>query len=1002
MRGTRSSEGNAQIAFVPHVSTIPGAPPPSSGMAGFFKTLSPERKTGKRSAASFMMQTYYMRQPIYSTERRRGGFVAFGRMFAQLLATGAALALPWRSAAAVVSAAAQFHQEVEPVLKQFCYDCHGDGAKKGKVAFDELTSDDTLLKHDLWIEVLKNLRAGLMPPEKKARPSEEERLRVEQWIKSRVFGINPKNPDPGRTTARRLNRVEYRNTVRDLLGIDYNTQAEFPPDDTGYGFDNIGDVLTVSPMLLEKYLDAAKQVVADSAPLVARVMQEKTISGTRFTGLGANGGGGRRGGNPAQASIRTLSFYKPAAVSNSFTVDVAGSYTLALNLAVKGSFEFDPGKCRVVIALDGKELMNQEFGWYNDKKFPREFPEKFEPGPHQITLTLEPLVQPQQPKAASDVAGPAGETRKTAPDGTRPPAGFRRQPTTLDFRIESVVVRGPMEENLWVKPRNYDKFFTRNEPPKSPSERRKYAREVLTAFAAKAFRRPVDSKTADLLVELAEGVYNQPGKTFEAGIAHALVGVLASPRFTFRIEENLKGSPAAPWGLVDEYTLASRLSYFLWSSMPDQELFNLAAKGELRQNLPAQVKRMLADSRSEALAQNFTGQWLQARDVGALSIDARAVFAREAAPSSAKKDNPAPPGLTSAVTNAASDPADRIGLQSAAARTNYSAMPASHIPATTVAAAGTNSNLLRRLNGGNVNRRGAPPRVTLDDNLRRSMRSETEMYFSNILHEDRSVMEFIESDYTFLNSKLAQVYGLTNLDVSDGELVKVTLPPGSPRGGVLTEGTVLTVTSNPDRTSPVKRGLFILSNILGAPVPPPPPNIPALEIAEKDFKGRQPTLREALQVHRENALCASCHSRMDPIGLGMENFNALGVWREKERGQTIETAGKLITGESFNSVQELKHILATKHKTDFYRCLTEKLLTYALGRGTEYYDTETVDQIVQRLDRENGRFGALLMGVIESAPFQKQRSRANTAFTENRELSGPGQTTQMAKNKAAP
>jgi len=237
------------------------------------------------------------------------------------------------------------------------------------------------------------------------------------------------------------------------------------------------------------------------------------------------------------------------------------------------------------------------------------------------------------------------------------------------------------------------------------------------------------------------------------------------------------------------------------------------------------------------------------------------------------------------------------------------------------------------------------------------------------------------------------------MDIRGMELRRISLPPDSPRGGVLTAAAVLAVTSTPERTSPVKRGLFVLNNFFGLRVPPPPPDIPALEVAEKDFKDRRPTLREALEIHRENALCSSCHSRMDPVGLGLENFNALGVWREKEYGQTIETAGQLVTGETFNSVQELKNILATTHKTDFYACLAEKLLTYALGRGVEYYDTETVDQIVQRMENEKGRFGALLHGIIESAPFQKRRTRANATLAENVESTAPATTTTGAKRK---
>ncbi len=877
------------------------------------------------------------------------------------LAAGIVLSAPGFSACgAETSATAQFRKEIQPLLTQYCYDCHGEGEKKGKVAFDELQSDDAILDHDLWLKVVKNVRAGLMPPNKKPRPTDTERAQLEQWVKTGVFGIDPKNPDPGRVTVRRLNRVEYRNTIRDLLGIDYDTQSEFPPDDTGYGFDDIGDVLSVSPMLLEKYLIAAKQVVSEAVPVVSRAMPEKIIPGIRFTGSGTGGGrGARGGGNPNGVGGRgnqivplSLSFYQPAAVSNVFNVDIAGSYKLGLDLAVKGAFEFDPGKSRVVITLDGKELLNEEYGWHNDKAFPKEYPLKFATGSHQVNVTLEPLV-PVENKINS-----------------------------LDFRIVSLAVRGPLEEKLWTKPKNYDKFFTKDKPPKAASERRKYAQELLSTFASNAFRRPADSQTVDRLAALAERVYAQPGETFEAGIAHAMIAVLASPRFIFRMEDNLKNSGSAAWALVDEYTLASRLSYFLWSSMPDPELLDLAAKDQLRKNLPAQVKRMLSDSRSESLAQNFTGQWLEARDVEALAIDARAVFAREADPRAPAGGRNSSPTL-----------AAQINPIAGIAPTNQGGFNFTNA----LAAAGGRTN---RVNQGNVNGRGAPPRVQLDQNLKRSMRGETEMYFSNLVHEDRNVIELIESDYTFVNSNLAKVYGLTNLDVRGPELRKVSLPPDSPRGGILTEGTLLTVTSNPDRTSPVKRGLFILNNILGTPVPAPPPNVPALEATEKDFfKDHQPTLREALTVHRESPLCSSCHSRMDPIGLGLENFNALGVWRDKERGQTIETAGKLVTGETFNSIQELKHILATNHKSDFYRCLTEKLLTYALGRGTEYYDIETVDQIVQRLDQENGRFGALLMGVIESSPFQEQRNRANTAFTDSREPSGSDKAAQVSKNK---
>jgi hypothetical protein len=289
----------------------------------------------------------------------------------------------------------------------------------------------------------------------------------------------------------------------------------------------------------------------------------------------------------------------------------------------------------------------------------------------------------------------------------------------------------------------------------------------------------------------------------------------------------------------------------------------------------------------------------------------------------------------------------------------------------------------------------------LDGDIRAAMKRETQMTFSSIMREDRPVTELIDSDYTFLNEKLAKYYGLTNLTVTGPEMRRVKLPPGSPRGGILTHGSVLLVTSNPDRTSPVKRGLFVLANVLGTPAPPPPGNVPALEVAEKDFKDHEPTLRESLALHREAPLCASCHARMDPIGLAFENFNALGLWREKERNQTIDASGKLITGESFENVQALKRILTHERRADFYRCLTEKLLTYGLGRGLEYYDTETVDRLVQRLERADGRFLALLTGIIESASFQKQRTQATPTTAEWQPTSGD-EIKQLAGKQRTP
>lgn len=419
---------------------------------------------------------------------------------------------------------------------------------------------------------------------------------------------------------------------------------------------------------------------------------------------------------------------------------------------------------------------------------------------------------------------------------------------------------------------------------------------------------------------------------------------------------------STPVGLtIDEYALASRLSYFLWSTMPDTELFRLAEQRELRKNLAAQVKRMLADSRSDALVENFVGQWLQVRDVEGIDINVRAVLSRDRGEE--RRFN-----------------RDRQRFQKLREIPEEELTP-------------EQKKELEEMRAQFRNRFRNRPQIELDRELRRALRQETEMAFAHVLRENRSALELLDCDYTFLNERLARHYGLTNLNVTGGDMRRVSLPADSPRGGVITHGAPLIVTSNPTRTSPVKRGLFVLDNLLGLPTPPPPPDIPNLEDSEKEVEGRQPTLRETLAIHREKPLCASCHNRMDPLGLALENFNALGMWREKERGQAIDAAGKLVTGETFSDIREVKRVLATRHRLTYYRCLTEKLFTYALGRGPEYYDTQTLDQIVERLDKGNGRLTELVMGIIESAPFQKRRNQSVSGEPE------PPKPEQRADNR---
>lgn len=758
----------------------------------------------------------------------------------------------------------EFDAKIKPILTKYCYDCHGDGMKKGQVTLDHFKSNDEILgADDLWFRVLKNVRAEVMPPVKKEKPTAEEVKTLENWIKSAAFGLDANDPDPGRVTVRRLNRVEYRNTIRDLMGVEFNTTEEFPPDDTGYGFDNIGDVLTISPLLLEKYFEAAEKIIADAVPTVARTMDEKTFEGKQFKG--------------GEATGERLSFYEKADVSRSTKLAKDGDYKVTLDLNVRGDFNFDPGRAEVVFKIDGEEKLRKEFAWDN-KKHRFDFDQKFNAGEHQFTVELHPLVKPEEKK------------------------------TSVDLRINSVKVKGPVDPKDWTKTRNYDRFFFQNEPPREASERRAYAREVLARFTQKAFRRPVDEKTIDRLTEIAHESYTTGGKKFEHGVSQAMLAVLASPRFLYRIEEST--APLEKFGPIDEYALASRLSYFLWSTMPDDELTRLARSGQLRSNLKAQVQRMVASDRAEQLVDNFTGQWLQTRDVMGIAINERAVFFNDS-------DLPRPPR-------------------------------------------------------GERRRNRVEPKFELDGELRRAMEEETQEYFKYIVREDRSVLEMLDSDYTFVNEKLAKIYEIPGVEGKNTR--RVTLPEGSPRGGMLTHGSVLVVTSNPTRTSLVKRGLFLLDNFFGTPPPPPPPDTPELDEVAKEFGDREPTMREMLELHRKSPSCSSCHTRMDPLGFALENFNALGAWRESERGQAIDPAGQLVTGEKFANIRELRKILVEERYVDFYRCLTEKLLTYALGRGLEFYDVETVDAIVRKLEGDKGQFSTLLMGIVESAPFQKRRN----------------------------
>lgn len=799
-----------------------------------------------------------------------------------------------------------FRTHIRPLLETRCFDCHGDGAKKGGVAFDGFASDSELLADkELWFRVLKNVRGGLMPPPKKDQPTPEQRQQLAGWIKAEVFQLDPNRPDPGRVVLRRLNRIEYRNTVRDLTGVDFRTDEEFPADDTGHGFDNIGEVLTLPTMLLEKYLAAAKSIVQRAVPPAAFVMPEQRINGDQFFRTVKNGEEERR------ESMSTLSYYDPLTVSADVTLEHPGRYTVVFDFSGQQKYvegEADRNKCRLILKADGEELKREDFSTASGRHFTFDFSRDWLAGRHQLSVEIEPLT-PEE-----------------------------KQVRSLALRLDSVTVRGPDDKSKWRKAPNHERWFAK-EIPADAAGRRAYASGVLSQFSSRAFRRPVDDATVARLADLTERIYSEAGQTFEAGVSRSMEAVLASPRFLFREEpaEPLADGQSHPF--VDEYALASRLSYFLWSTMPDEELMRLAGEKKLRVNLAAQFKRLFDDERSQGFVGNFAGQWLQSRDIEGVPIDARFVLRREEKPDPEFEKARQRMFELRRKDTAELTPEEKEELEKGRSvfRRNFDRFK-------------------------NAEFSGA---------IRRDMRRETEKYFEFVIREDRPLLELIDSDYTFLNERLAKHYGLPDMEGDD--LRRVVLPADNPRGGILTQGTVLAVTSNPTRTSPVKRGLFILENFLGSPPPPPPANVPPLEDSSRG-RGFQGTLRENLARHREDAQCASCHNRMDPLGLALENFNAMGRWRDFERGQPVDAGGQLVSGEKFSSARELKRILATNHRDAFLRCLTEKMLTYALGRGLDYRDETTVDQILERIEKSGGRARALLTGIVESDAFLKRRA----------------------------
>jgi hypothetical protein len=754
------------------------------------------------------------------------------------------------------------------VLDKYCVTCHNQRLKTGGLTLETLDLGAVPAQAEVWEKVIGKLRSGTMPPAGMPRPDAATYNALASWLETQID--QAAEPYAGRTILHRLNRSEYANAIRDLLALDIDPAALLPPDDSAFGFDNISDALGLSPSLQEHYLDAALKIgaLAVGDPKIApgsetwRIRQDLSQD-EHVNGLPLGTVGGTR-------------------VQYNFPLD--GEYTVQAklfrtNLNIMRGLE---SPHQVELAMDGRRIHLASIGGADDLASLFEKPTDtgdavdarlrvrvpVKAGPHVLTVAF--LADP-------DAVEPA-----------RLQPYIRSSVDNFDWsgspHLQSLTIAGPFHPSAATDTPSRERIFVCHPGGRISDET--CARKILSTLARRAYREPVSD--ADLQTLLS---FYQSGKRdggFESGIELALERILASPKFLFRIERDPSDGIAGQNYSASDFEMASRLSFFLWSSIPDDELLHLASEGKL--NNPAvfdrQVRRMLADPKSQALVANFAGQWLQLRNL------------RNVQP---------------------------------------------------------NSDLF----------------PNFDDNLRESFRRETELLFESMVQEDRSVLDLLTADYTFVNERLARHYGIPDIYGSRFRRVAIT---DDARRGLLGQGSILALTSHAERTSPVVRGKWILENILGTPVPPPPPDVPPLKGNQEGQKPR--TMREQMAEHRANPVCASCHKTMDSIGFAMENFDAVGAWRTRDAGQPIDATGVLADGTKVDGVVTLRNALVSRPEL-FAGTLTRKLLIYALGRGLDYRDMPTVRAILRDAGRDDYRFSAIVLGVVHSTPF-RMRSAANS------------------------
>ena len=806
--------------------------------------------------------------------KRRGFPLHVAVVFAMLATAGPAGAE--QAASAEVSTTPE-----RALLDRYCVTCHNERLRTAGLELDTADAADVSADPALWEKVVRKLRAGAMPPAPRPRPDAATYVRVIARLESELDAAAAADPNPGRTEAfHRLNRAEYRNVVRDLLALDVDVAELLPADDGSYGFDNIAGVLGVSPTLLERYLSAARQVSR-------LAVGNPGLSPTALTF--------RRSADDAQdARLAGLPFGTRGGMAIPYNFPVDAEYRIRVRLSRDTADNLAPFTDRheLDVSLDGEHLQTFTVGEPAPEGASRNGPEYREWRVRQRRVDENWVLRVPVPAGPRTLRVAFRKKTSAYPETLRQP--YLRPYTNTtggDTRyqpyLESVVITGPYEASgapPVVETPSRARIFTCRPPAGDEVAAHACARDILSTLARRAYRRPVTDRDFDVLLAFYDD--GMRGGGFEAGIELALRRLLAGPEFLFRVvRDPADAAPGTNYRLTG-LELASRLSFFLWSSIPDDELLDAAVAGRLHEPevLEAQVRRMLADERASALVENFAGQWLYLRNVPALVPD----------------ENRFP---------------------------------------------------------------------DFGEALRRAMQRETELFVESVMREDRSVLDLLTADYTFVNERLARHYDIPN--VYGSHFRRVTLPDAT-RRGLLGHGGILAATAYPTRTSPVLRGKWVLENLLGTPPPLPPPDVPSLE--ETTGEGRPLSMREAMEQHRANPVCASCHRLMDPPGFALEQFDAVGRYRTRnEAGAPIDASGVLPDGTPFEGAAGLRDALL-KRPDLFVTTLTEKLLTYALGRGVEHYDAPAVRAIVRDAERDDSRFSSIVLGIVESMPFQMRRS----------------------------